>query len=46
MCKGEAEQLYRDIKNFFKFIDFKKQLKPRFDAVGKYYLVCRFLHNA
>ena len=42
----EFEWLFGDIKNFFKFIDLKKQLKIGLSAVGKYYLVCGILHNS
>ena len=42
----EVEWLFGDLKNFFKFIDFKKQLKIGLSAVGKYFLVCGLLINA
>lgn len=41
-----VEWLFGNISNFFKFIDFKKQLKVGLSAVGKMYLVCALLENA
>ena len=32
--------------NFFKFLDFKKDLKIGLNPVGKIYIVCALLHNA
>ena len=32
--------------NFFKFLDFKKDLKIGSSPVGKMYIVCALLHNA
>ena len=40
-----VEWVFGDIANFFKFIDFKKNLKVRLSAVGKMYLVCALLQN-
>ena len=40
-----VEWVFRDIVNFFKFIDFKKNLKVRLSAVGKMYMVCALLQN-
>ena len=41
-----VEWLFGDIINFFKFLDFKKNLKVGLSAVGKMYLVCALLTNA
>ena len=41
-----VEWLFGDIKNFFKFIDFKKLQKIGCSAVGKFVLVSALMHNA
>ena len=41
-----VEWLFGDITNYFRFIDFKKNLKVGMSCVGKTYLVCALLHNA
>ena len=41
-----VEWLFRDIINYFKFVDFKKTQKISLSAVGKMYIVCRILRNA
>ena len=41
-----VEWVFGDIVNFFKFLDFKKNLKIRLSAVGKMYIVCSLLTNA
>lgn len=41
-----VEWVFGDIVNYFKFIDFKKDLKVGLSAVGKMYLICALLHNA
>ena len=41
-----VEWVFGDIVNFFKFIDFKKNLKVGLSPVGKMYLVCALLQNA
>ena len=41
-----VEWVFNDISNYFKFIDFKKNLKVGLSPVGKTYLVCGLLHNA
>ena len=41
-----VEWLFRDIVNYFKFIDFKKNLKIGISCVGKMYFVCALCHNA
>ena len=38
--------LFGNICNYFKFIDFKKQMKIHLSAVGKMYFVCALLENA
>ena len=40
-----VEWIFGDILNYFKFLDFKKNLKVGLSAVGKMYLVCALLHN-
>ena len=37
---------FRDIVNYFKFLDFKKNLKISLSAVGKMYVLCSILRNA
>ena len=41
-----VEWVFGEIKNFYKFIDYKKQLKLGLSPIGKYFLVCGLLHNA
>lgn len=41
-----VEWIFGDILNYFKFLDFKKNLKICLSAVGKMYIVCALLHNA
>ena len=41
-----VEWLFGDIINFFKFTDFKKNLKVMLSSAGKLYIVCALLHNA
>ena len=41
-----VELLFGNITNYFKFIDFKSQLKVNVSAVGKFYIVCALLENA
>ena len=41
-----VEWLFGDIKNYFKFLDFKKNLKIQLSAVGKSFVVCTILQNA
>ena len=41
-----VEWIFKDIINYFKFLDFKKNLKVQLSAVGKIYIVCTLLHNA
>ena len=38
--------LFGDIVNYFKFLDFKKNLKLFLSAVGKMHIVCAILRNA
>ena len=40
-----VEWVFKDIVNYFKFIDFKKNLKVGLSAVGKMYIICALLHN-
>ena len=41
-----VEWLFGDIKNYYKFLDFKKNLKVQLSAVGKSFIVCTILQNA
>ena len=41
-----VEWIFGDIINYFKFLDFKKNLKIGLSAVGKMYNVAAILHNA
>ena len=38
--------IFDDIINYFKFLDFKKDLKIGLGSVGKMYIVCALLRNA
>ena len=48
MCavRSSVEWLFGDIVNYFKFLDFKKNLKIGLSQVGKMYIVCSILRNA
>ena len=41
-----VEWVFGDIANYFKFIDFKKNLRIGMTAVGKIYIVRALLRNA
>ena len=41
-----VEWIFGDIINYFKFLDFKKDLKIGLSSVDKMYVVCALLHNA
>ena len=41
-----VEWLFGDIINYFKFLDFKKNLKLQLSAVGQMHRVCTILNNA
>jgi hypothetical protein len=41
-----VEWVFGDVTNYFKFWDFKKNLKIGLSAVGKMYSVCALLRNA
>lgn len=41
-----VEWLFGDIVNYFKFLDFKKNLKIGMSSIGKLYLVSGLLQNA
>ena len=41
-----VEWLFGDIINYFKFLDFKKNLKIGMSSIGKMYIVCALLHKA
>ena len=40
-----VEWLFSDILNYFKFLDFKRNLKIELSQVGKMYIVCAILQN-
>ena len=44
--RTSVEWLFGDIINYFKFLDFKKNLKVGLSSVGKMYVVCALLRNA
>ena len=44
--RTSVEWLFGDIQNYFKFIDFKKNLKIALSSVGKMYVVSALLRNA
>ena len=44
--RTSVEWLFGDIINYFKFVDFKKNLKIGLSSVGKMYVVCAVLRNA
>lgn len=44
--RESVEWLFADIVNYFKFLDFKKNLKLQLSAVGKFYIVAAILRNA
>ena len=41
-----VELLFGNITNYFKFIDFKRQMKINLSPVGKMYFLCALLENA
>ena len=41
-----VDWVFGDVVNYFKFIDFKKNLKIGLSAVGEIYIVCALFHNA
>ena len=43
--RSSVEWLFGDIVNYFKFLDFKKNLKIGLSQVGKMYIVCSLLRN-
>lgn len=44
--RDSVEWIFGDIINYFKFLDFKKNLKLQLSAVGKFYIVAAILRNA
>ena len=44
--RASVEWLFADIINYFKFLDFKKNLRIGLSQVGKMYIVCAILRNA
>lgn len=41
-----VEWVFGDIVNYFKFTDYKKNLKVLLSNIGKQYIVCAIFHNA
>ena len=46
LVQVSVEWLFGDIANYFKFLDFKKNLKIGLSQIGKMYIVCAILRNA
>lgn len=44
--RESVEWLFNDIINYFKFMDFRKNLKIGLSSIGKMYVVCAILRNA
>ena len=44
--RSSVEWLFGDIINYFKFLDFKKNLKIGLCSIGKMYIVSALLQNA
>ena len=44
--RTSVEWLFGDLINYFKFLDYKKNLKIGLSHVGKMYIVCALLQNA
>ena len=45
-CRIGVEWVFGDVINYFKFMDFKKNLKIGLSPIGKMYTVCALLTNA
>ena len=45
-ARTAVEWVFGDVVNYFKFLDFKKNLKIGLSPVGKMYIFCALLHNA
>ena len=43
--RASVEWIFADVINYFKFLDFKKNLKIGLSQVGKMYVVCAILRN-
>ena len=44
--RDSVECLFWNIAKYFKFLDFKENLKLQLSSVGKYYIVCAIFRNA
>ena len=44
--RESVEWLFNDVTNYFKFLDFKKDLKIGLSSVGKMYVASALLRNA
>ena len=45
-ARVSAEWVFGDVINYFKLLDFQKNLKIKLSAVGKMHIVCALLHSA
>ena len=45
-ARVSVEWIFKDITNYFKFLDFKNNLKVQLSSVGKMYFVCTLFYNA
>ena len=45
-ARVKVEWIFADVVNYFKFLDFKKNLKIGLSAVGKMYVSCAIILNA
>ena len=46
VVRNSVEWIFGDIVNYFRFLDYKKNLKIELSSVGKYYVVSAILRNA
>ena len=44
--RASVEWIFNDITNYYKFLDFKKNLKLGLSCIGKMYIVAAILRNA
>lgn len=44
--RTSVEWLFGDVINYFKFLDYKKNLKIGLSSIGQMYIVCAILRNA
>ena len=46
VVRNSVEWIFGDIVNYFRFLDYEKNLKIELSSVGKYYVVSAILRNA